>query len=292
MGEEALIPMHLFRITAFSLTSAATFVVGVTMFGGIMTIPLYLQIVRGVSPTESGLLMLPLMVGIMTSVLTGGRVIAATGRYKVFIVVGSGLIVAGLLLFHFFVDESTPLVLTMACTFVLGLGLGGCMQTLTLASQNAAPAKDMGVATSSTIFLRQLGGTLGVAVFLSVLFATVTTRITDALAAAARTSEFQEALKDPAVLANPANRPVLDALQRPGGSNASGVLSDSSFIQHLDPRLALPFKEGFADSMQLVFLLAAGIGVVGFLLALAIRELPLRTMSGMQARHAEETQIS
>lgn len=292
MGDEALIPMRLFHSSVFSLTSAASFVIGMTMFGALMTIPLYLQIVRGVSPTRSGLLMLPLMLGLMTSVLSAGRVIARTGRYKIFFVVGSALAVVGQLLFGLVVDVTTPLSVTMSFMFLIGLGLGGCMQTLILATQNAAPARDMGVATSSTMFLRQLGGTLGVAVFLSVLFSTVGARITDAFAAAARNPAFQSALTDPAVTSNPANKPVLDAIQHGGsGANASGVLNDSSFIQQLDPRLAAPFKEGFADSMRLVFVLVAAIGVIGFLLSLAIKELPLRTMSGMQARQAEEAAI-
>jgi EmrB/QacA subfamily drug resistance transporter len=291
MGDEALIPMRLFHSSVFSLTSTASFVVGMTMFGGLLTIPLYLQIVRGVSPTRSGLLMLPLMLGLMTAVLSAGRVIAKTGRYKIFFVVGSALAVVGQLLFGLVVDVATPLSVIMSLMFLIGLGLGGCMQTLTLAIQNAAPARDMGVATSSAMFLRQLGGTLGVAVFLSVLFSTVGAKITEAVAAAARTPAFQSALTDPAVTSDPANKSVLDAVRHGAGANTSGVLNDSSFIQHLDPRLAAPFKEGFAESMQLVFLLVAAIGVIGFLLSLAIKELPLRTMSGIQARQAEEAAV-
>jgi hypothetical protein len=145
------------------------------------------------------------------------------------------------------------------------------------------------VATSSSTFFRQMGGTAGTAIFLSVLFSTVTGKIASAFASAASTASFKAALKDPAVLADPANKPVLTMLKHSGGSSgtSSSVLSDSSFIQKLDPRLAEPFKAGFANAMHTVFLLAAIVMVLAFLVILFIKEVPLRKISALEARAAE-----
>jgi hypothetical protein len=172
---------------------------------------------------------------------------------------------------------------------IFGAGLGMCMQTLTLAAQNAVPARDMGVATSTSTSFRQLGGTLGVAIFFSVLFSTASGNITAALGDAARTATFQAALHDPAVLTDPMNKPVLSVLNGAGDS-ASGVLQNSSFLQHLDPRLAQPFFVGFSQSMALVFLLSAGIAAVAFALFLFMKELPLRQYSGLEETAMETAQ--
>ncbi|WUC33957.1 MFS transporter [Streptomyces sp. NBC_00557] len=290
MGEEALIPMRLFRSAVFSKMSLLSILIGMGMFGGMMMVPLYLQIVKGVSPTKSGLLMLPLMVGMIAGTIVVGRIIQKTGRYKVFPVIGTLLIIAAMLLFHYRVQWDTALPETMAYMALFGIGLSGCMQILTLAVQNAVEPKDMGVATASATFFRQMGGTAGTAVFLSVLFSTVGDKISSAFRAAYRTPAFQAALHDPAVRANPANKPVLEMFRHPGagGGSGSGVLDDSSFIQRLDPRLAEPFKVGFTDSMQLVFIIAAAVMVLGFLVAVWTKEVPLRKVSGLEARAAEE----
>jgi EmrB/QacA subfamily drug resistance transporter len=289
MGEEALIPMRLFRSAVFSKMSLLSVLVGMGMFGGMMMVPLYLQIVKGVSPTKSGLLMLPLMVGMIAGTIVVGRIIQKTGKYKIFPVIGTALIIAAMLLFHYRVQWDSPLPETMAYMALFGIGLSGCMQILTLAVQNAVEPKDMGVATASATFFRQMGGTAGTAVFLSVLFSTVGDKISSAFRSASRTPAFQAALHDPAVRADPANAPVLQMVQHPGasGGTGSGVLDDSSFIQHLDPRLAQPFKVGFTDSMQLVFLIAAAVMVLGFLVAVWTKEVPLRRVSGLEAQAAE-----
>ncbi|MEV6297304.1 MFS transporter [Streptomyces sp. NPDC051896] len=290
MGEEALIPMRLFRSPVFSKMSLLSVLIGMGMFGGMMMIPLYLQIVKGVSPTKSGLLMLPLMVGMIAGTIVVGRIIQKTGKYKIFPVIGTLLIIAAMLLFHYRVQWDTALPETMAYMALFGIGLSGCMQILTLAVQNAVEPKDMGVATASATFFRQMGGTAGTAVFLSVLFSTVGDKISSAFRTAYGTPAFQAALHDPAVRADPANKPVLEMFQHPqaGGGSGSGVLDDSSFIQRLDPRLAQPFKVGFTDSMQLVFLIAAAVLVLGFLVAVWTKEVPLRKVSGLEARAAEE----
>ncbi|MFF8995067.1 MFS transporter [Streptomyces sp. NPDC014983] len=288
MGDEALIPMRLFRSSVFSKMSLMSVLIGMGMFGGMMMVPLYLQIVKGVSPTKSGLLMLPLMVGMIAGTMVVGRIISKTGRYKIFPIVGTILLIAAMLLFHYRVQWDSPLPETMAYMALFGLGLSGCMQILTLAVQNSVEPKDMGVATASATFFRQMGGTAGTAIFLSVLFSTVGDKISSAFRAAARTSAFQAALHDPAVQADPANAPVLKMLKNPAASGGgSGVLDDSSFIQRLDPRLAQPFKEGFTDAMHVVFLCAAAIMVLGFLVAVWTKEVPLRKVSGLEARAAE-----
>ncbi|WEO94429.1 DHA2 family efflux MFS transporter permease subunit [Streptomyces sp. FXJ1.172] len=290
MGEEALIPMRLFRSAVFSKMSLLSVIIGMGMFGGMMMVPLYLQIVKGVSPTKSGLLMLPLMVGMIAGTIVVGRIIQQTGKYKIFPVIGTVLIIAAMLLFHYRVQWDTALPETMAYMALFGIGLSGCMQILTLAVQNAVEPKDMGVATASATFFRQMGGTAGTAVFLSVLFSTVGDKISSAFRSAAHTPAFQAALHDPAVRANPANAPVLAMFKHPGagGGSGSGVLDDSSFIQRLDPRLAQPFKAGFTDSMQLVFLLAAAVMVLGFLVAVWTKEVPLRKVSGLEAQAAQD----
>ncbi|MFE7314746.1 MFS transporter [Streptomyces sp. NPDC057555] len=292
IGDDALIPMRLFRNGTFSKTSLLSVLIGMGMFGGMLMIPQYLQIVKGASPTKSGLEMLPLMAGMMIASIVSGQITAKTGRYKIFPIIGTALMIAAMLLFHFRVQWDTALWETMVYMLVFGLGLGGCMQTLVLAVQNAVPPKDMGVATASSTFFRQMGATAGTAIFLSVLFSTVGDKIGDAFKKAASTVRFQEALKDPAVLRDPANKPVLDMLQHPGKGGSSGVLSDSSFIQHLDPRLAEPFKRGFADSMHTVFLMGAVVVALAFVLMWFIKEMPLRQISGLQARAQAEAEAN
>lgn len=288
IGDGALIPLRLFRDSVFSLTSVTAVIIGMGMFGGIAVLPQYLQIVQGASPTEAGLLTVPLVLGIMTASVISGQITSRTGRYKIFPVIGTALMVVGLLLLSR-IGVDTSLWQVDVYMAVFGLGLGGCMQTLILAVQNAAGPRDMGVATASATFFRQMGGTLDTAIFLSILFSTVGDRIGQAFASVASTPEFRAALTDPTVRADPANRPVFDAMAAGGlGGNATGVLDDSSFLHQLEPRLARPFLVGFSDSISLVFLVGAAIMVFAFVLLLFLEEVPLRTQSGVDARAAED----
>jgi EmrB/QacA subfamily drug resistance transporter len=284
IGDDALIPLRFFRIRTFSVGSVIGVVVGMGMFGGIVVLPLYLQIVKGASPTKAGLLLLPATLGIMAGSLISGQLISRTGRYKIFPVVGAALMVVGLLLLHY-VGVDTPLWKTSLAMAIFGLGLGGNLQPLILAVQNAMPPRDIGVATSSVTFFRQMGGTLGTAVFLSILFSTLTGNIAAAFRQVASTPQFQAALHDPAVLANPANQVVVSGLET--GNLGGGVLTDSSFLQRMDPRLARPFLAGFAESMDQVFLVAAAVMVVALLLNLALPELTLSTQSGLERMATE-----
>jgi len=285
-GNDALLPLHLFRGRTFGIGSLLNFVLGMGMFGGLAALPLYLQIVKGASPTEAGLLLLPLTVGIMSGSIVSGQVISRTGRYKRFPVVGSFLLVAALGLLST-IGVDTPLWQTGAMATLFGVGLGFNMQPLTLAVQNAVPPRDMGVATSSATFFRQMGGTLGTAVFLSVLFSTVGDKILAAFESRRGDVAFQAALRDPAVLADPTNSSVIDAI-RGGGSLPPGALDDTSFLARLDPRLARPFLEGFAGSMDLVFGVAALGLVVALVVVFFLPEEPLRGLSGLQAREQED----
>ncbi len=285
-GDEALIPLRFFRNRTFAMTSVIGVIVGVGMFGGIASLPLYLQIVRGATPTQSGLLLIPLVGGIMVGSILAGQLISRTGRYKVYPVVGSALMVSGMLLLSR-VGASTPFWQTSIFMAIFGLGLGNVMQPILLAVQNAMPPQDTGVATSSATFFRQVGGTLGTAVFLSVLFSTVGDRIAAAYRVAAGTPEFRAAMTDPTILANPVNRQIVAGLKSGQGPTGPGSLNDTSFLKHASDVLTYPFKVGFSDAMHTVFLIGASVLAVGFVLLLFLPEVPLRTQSGLAARASE-----
>ncbi|MGH3646417.1 MAG: MDR family MFS transporter [Micromonosporaceae bacterium] len=281
MGEDALLPLGFFRNRAFAVGNAVSLVVGVGMFGGLVTLPLYLQIVKGASPTESGLMLLALTLAMLVSSVVCAQTISRTGRYKVLPVAGAALMVASLALL-WTIGADTPLWQAGVYMAMFGFGLGGCTQPLVIAVQNSLPSRHLGIATGSVTFFRQVGGTIGAAVFLSLLFATVRERIT----AAARTPEFLSAVRDPAVRADPANQPVVDAVDQ--GRLGELSLENSSFIGQLDPRLAKPFQIGFAESMSGAFLIAFAVVLIGFVLALFLKELPLSAQSGIAAREEEQ----
>jgi EmrB/QacA subfamily drug resistance transporter len=281
IGDEALIPLRLFRSRTFSIVNAGGLLIGLAMFGAISMIPQFLQIVRGASPTKSGLLLLPFMAGMMAFLMISGQVTSRTGRYKILPLIGTPLLAVAGLLYYFRLNADIALWEVDLYMVIFGAGLGLCMQTVTLAAQNAVPARDLGVATSTATTFRQLGGTLGVAVFFSLLFSTLPTKIAEAFRSASATPDFQAALHDPAVLADPANKPVLDML-RGGDAGGSGVLQDASFLHHIDPRLAHPFFVGFTESMTIVFACSAGIAALAFVLFLFMKEIPLRHRSGSQ----------
>jgi EmrB/QacA subfamily drug resistance transporter len=271
MKDEALIPLRLFRNSTFSFSIVVGTIIGVGMFGGIVMVPQYLQVVHGVTPTESGLMMLPMMVGIMVGSISSGQITSKTGRYKIFPVIGTFVIVGGLLLFST-VSADTPLWQPLVFMGIFGYGLGNCMQTLVIAAQNAVPFRDMGVATAASTFFRQIGGTLGVAVFLSVLFTTIPSHLQDSYADAAKDPAFVAASKDPAVLSDPNNADYFGMLKSGGGD-----LSDTSFLTHTNTTLAHPFKAGFTDSIDVVFLIGAGVVALAFLFSIFMKEIPLRT---------------
>jgi EmrB/QacA subfamily drug resistance transporter len=272
MKEEAILPLAMFRNKTVGVSSVASILIGVAMFGGLAALPLYLQIVKGASPTEAGLLLLPMTLGIMSGSIVSGQIISRTGRYRMFPIVGSALLAVSLFVFHY-VEYDTPLWQTMIVMLAFGVGLGFNFQPLTLAVQNAVPPQQIGVATSTATFTRQIGGALGTAVFLSILFSTAGEKITSALKAALPTADFQAALADPA---NAAVAQQLKAAQASGGGAAGGVLQDSSFLNDLDERIAKPFLIGFSEAMDLVFLVGSFVMVVGFLVMLMLPHVELR----------------
>jgi EmrB/QacA subfamily drug resistance transporter len=320
MGDAALIPLKLFRHPTFSMVTVLGVLVGFGMFGAMMTLPLYLQLVNGASPTESGFLMLPMILGLMISSIASGQIIARTGRYRVFPTIGSGVLAAGFLWFTF-ASAERPVWFMMIGMLLVGLGLGQLMQTLTIASQNSVGPREIGVATSSATFFRQIGGTLGVAILFSVLF----TRIPDTIQAAfGRGDVLRAALDaalDPAVATAPQNAAIMDQVyagivdpvtqQLPGvdladdrvragvldtvvprvqealgGANGSPVGAsldgDTSFLTGADPRLTAPFLDGFADAAVTVYLVCLAVVLVAFVLSFFLKAPPLRTKSALE----------
>jgi len=280
MGDDALIPLKLFRSSTFSMATVLGVLVGFGMFGAMMTLPLYLQVVNGATPTESGFLMLPMILGLMISSIVSGQLIARTGRYQMFPTIGTAFVAVGFFVFTF-ASADKPVWFLMIGMLFVGLGLGQLMQTLTLASQNSVGPRDIGVATSASTFFRQIGGTVGTAVIFSVIFtrwplniatAFDSTRIKDGIAAA---------LADPKVASDPANATIIGILKDPGAAVGS-VTGDTSFLGTSDPRLSAAFLEGFANSAVTVFWIALAVILVAFVLSFFLKAPPLRAKSALQ----------
>ncbi len=288
MKDDAIIPLKLFRSTVFSMATVIGVMVGFAMFGAMMVIPLYLQLVQGATPTESGLLMLPMILGLMIASIVSGQIISRTGKYRLFPTVGTALLVLGFTWMTFETLDK-PLWFVMVGMFFIGLGLGQLMQTLTIASQNSVSGKDMGVATSASTFFRQIGGTLGTAVLFSVLF----TRIPDTIQAAFNNPTLKNnlvaATQDPSVLQNPANTKILELLHSNDMSAFGDALNgNSAFLTGADSRLSAPFLTGFIDASITVFWVALVVAAVAFVLSLFFRPAPLRKISAMQERANED----
>ena len=324
MGDDALLPLKLFTSPTFSMATVLGILVGFGMFGAMMSLPLYLQLVNGASPTEAGWFMIPLVVGLMISSIASGQIIARTGSYRMFPILGTGLLTASFVFLALVAHYDTPVIVIMVGMLFIGLGLGQLMQTLTLASQNAVGARDMGVATSASTFFRQMGGTVGVAVIFSVLFS----RLPDTIAAAFGKTELLRAALDgaldPAVASAPQNVGIMDAVYDPivgqiaanlppgvdlsddaeregvveqvlatfdpaadagDGSLGTSLDGDTSFLNSADPALAAPFLDGFANATVTVFWVAAAVVAVSFVLSFFLRAQPLREKSAVQEAH-------
>jgi hypothetical protein len=190
------------------------FLVGFAMFGALLTIPLYLQIVTGLTPTVSGFATLPMIGGLMISSIVSGQIVSRTGRYRIFPVIGTAFTAVGYVVLTFMTVDR-PLWFLMIGMFLIGLGIGQLMQTITLASQNSVAPRDMGVATSSATFFRQIGGTLGTAVLLSVLFSLLPGNV---LAATANKTDLTSALDaalNPTVASASQNSGVMKQIWNP-----------------------------------------------------------------------------
>ncbi|MEH0819253.1 MULTISPECIES: MDR family MFS transporter [unclassified Micromonospora] len=254
---EPILPLRLFRSATFALANSAGFVLGLVMFGSIIFIPLYLQIVKGASPTRSGLLMLPMMAGIIvTSVLTG-RAMSRMGRYKWFPVTGSVVLLVGTLLFTR-LEVDTSLWVAFGFMVVIGVGLGLCMQSLILAVQNAVDVRDLGAGTSAATFFRSLGGSFGVAILGAVLSSRLTGQLADRL---------------PGAIAQlpPEQRAAVAAA---GGADIS--INDPATILALPGPVRAAIQAAFVESLDMVFLTAGLIAILAVLVTLALPNDELR----------------
>jgi EmrB/QacA subfamily drug resistance transporter len=285
MGDDALIPLKLFKSPTFSMATILGVLVGFGMFGAMMTIPLYLQLVEGSSPTLSGFQMLPMILGLMISSIVSGQLISRTGQYKMFPIVGTGFMAAGFFWLTFLTADK-PVWYIMVGMLLIGLGLGQLMQTLTIASQNSVGPRDIGVATSSSTFFRQIGGTLGVAVLFSVLFSRIPITIAAAFTDKTNLANLETAMKDPAVLGDPKNTQILQLLQSAqaggGGSLGTALDGDTAFLNGSDPRLSAPFLQGFSNATVTIYWVALAVVALAFVLSFFLKATPLRAKSALQ----------
>ncbi len=239
---EPVLPLGLFRNSVFTTTSLVGLIIGFALFGSITYLPLFLQVVNGASPTASGLQLLPVMGGLLIASIGSGQLITRTGRYKVFPIVGTAVMVVGLYLLSL-MDADTSVATASVYMFVLGLGLGLVMQVLVLAVQNAVPYSELGVATSGATLFRSIGGSFGASVLGAIFAAQLTHNLAHAFPAQA-------------------------------GSGAGHF--DPSSLAQLPPAVHDAYVQAFTDSLNVVFLVAAVIGVAAFALTWFIKELPLR----------------
>ncbi|KRE83281.1 MDR family MFS transporter [Arthrobacter sp. Soil764] len=266
-GDYALIPLRLFHNVTFGLSSLLNFIIGIGMFGAIAMLPMYLQLVKGLTPTEAGLMMITFTVGILFGSITAGRTISASGTFRIFPIMGTGILTAAALVMGFSLAVDTELWVPGLIAVFFGVGLGFCMQPLTLAMQTSVPPRDMGVGTSSAAFFRSMGGAVGTAVFISMLFSLAASRIADGMKTAATDPAYLAVLKDPAVAADPANAKLYEFF-RNGASNDS--LNDTSWLHTANSTLTRPITEGFATSIDTVMLTAAALTGLAFLISFAL----------------------
>ena len=253
---EPLIPLRLFRNGIFRSSVAMSFLVGVAMFGTIIYVSLFLQVVHGTTPTAAGLKLLPLMGGLLVASIGSGRTISKIGRYRAFPIAGTALVSVGLFLLSR-IGVSTGYLLLSAAMVVLGLGLGLVMPVLVLAVQNAVPRPDMGVATAGSIFFRSIGGSFGVAIFGTIF---------------ANRLAYWLPRDIPAKL--------LASAHLNAGSAGALLHSSPAKLASYPPAIHNGLIDAFSSSLHTVFLWAVPIGVLAFLASLFLREVPLRDGGG------------
>ncbi|MGI5375063.1 MDR family MFS transporter [Streptomyces sp. CA-251387] len=244
---EPVLPLKLFRVRTFTLSAVISFVVGFAMFGAMTYLPTFLQVVQGVSPTMSGVHMLPMVLGMLLSSTGSGQIVSHTGRWKVFPIAGTGVTTLGLLLLHQLDRDSSTWEMSLFF-FVFGLGLGLVMQVLVLIVQNAVSYEDLGVATSGATFFRSIGASFGVAVFGTVFAGRLDDKLVDAFR----------------------------GVQLPPGVSLEGLEADPRGIAELPEALRPGALEAYASAITDVFLYAAPVALLGFVLAWFLREDKLR----------------
>ncbi|WP_392670164.1 DHA2 family efflux MFS transporter permease subunit [Streptomyces sp. LN785] len=244
---EPVLPLKLFRIRTFSLVAVISFVIGFAMFGAMVYLPTFLQVVHHITPTMSGVHMLPMVVGLLLTSTVSGQIVSRTGRWKVFPILGTGVTAIGLLFLHRLTEYSSTWEMS-AYFFVFGAGLGLVMQVLVLVVQNAVTYQDLGVATSGATFFRSIGASFGVAIFGTIF----TSRLTDKLGAA------------------------LSGFPLPPGVDAGRLAADPRTIGQLPPALRSSVLHAFSTSITDVFLYAAPVVLVAFVFAWFLKEDKLR----------------
>lgn len=282
-GEKGITPVRIFANRSFVKGALVSFIVGTVMIGVISIIPQYFQVSQGVDPMVAGFRLLPTMLGVIVGALCSGRLIVSTGRYRPQAVAGGVMTVVGLAGLYFLTGEAN-LWLFELLALLLGFGVGMFNQPLTLAMQNILPARDMGVSTAAVTFFRQLGGTLGLAFFLALFFAYTPAAIDHRVRAAAGDPAFQAAVVQAASTAtDPDVRDIVAGLRTNDIAAVTHVVvHDSDVLQALPAVVARPFERAYADAMGLVFLIAAGVSLVGLVLLLSWPPVPLRGESGMR----------
>ena len=246
---EPIIPLRLFRNEVFAVGNLYGFLAGVAMFGAIIFLPFYLQAVMGMSPTQSGLAMLPAVFGILTTSIISGRLITRTGRYKIFPILGAAILIVALLMLSR-LQVGTPYWQLALFELAFGAGLGMTMQTIVTAVQNAVEYRDLGTATSATTFFRQMGGTIGAAVFGAILANRLAVHLIEQVGPAAVAAQGNGAI----------NINNLQAIQALPGPAKTSVLT------------------AFTHALDDVFLVGVPVVALAFVVALFLKELPLRTM--------------
>ncbi|KLU08129.1 MFS transporter [Kocuria sp. SM24M-10] len=250
---EPIIPLHLFRVRNFVVPTAAAVGMGVIMFATITYLPTYLQMVEGASATAAGLMMIPVTAGMLAGTIGTGRRIARTGRYRLWPVLGSAVMAAGLVLLST-IDESTPYALTATGMAVIGLGIGCLLQNLVLIVQNAVPPADVGAATSASNYFRQTGASFGIAVFGSVFVA-----------------RLDGALGD---------------VSSPAGADVNAL--SPQVLASLSAPAQEAVAQAFAQALPPLYLWGLPVAAACLVLSLLIEELPLGTATGSTAAGAEE----
>jgi EmrB/QacA subfamily drug resistance transporter len=244
---EPIVPLQLFRNRIFVVTSAVGFIVGFALFGAVTFLPLYLQIVKSYSPSSSGLLLTPMMAGLLVTSVASGQLITRFGRYRPFPIAGTALMTIAMFLLSG-ISVSRPVWQTAGYMLLLGFGLGMTMQVLVLAAQNAVPYELLGVATSGSTLSRQVGGSIGVAIFGAIFANQLAIHLAAALP--------------------PGVRPPAAA--------------EPSIVRQLPPGIHADYVGAFAQSLRPVFAAAAGISLVAFVLTWFLREIPLRQSAGAE----------
>jgi EmrB/QacA subfamily drug resistance transporter len=251
---EPVLPPHLFKNRVFVVTSAIGFVVGFALFGSVTYLPLFLQVVGGSSPTGSGLQILPLMLGLLITSIGSGQLITRTGKYKIFPIMGTFIMVIGLFLLSK-LDASTTTLVSSAYMFVLGFGLGMVMQVLVLAVQNAVDYSDLGVATSGATLFRSIGGSVGTAILGSIFAAGLKSHLASNL----RTHPAAVAGLPPSQVAK-----------------LSGAVGNPASLKALPTGLHDVYISSFTSAIDRVFVVGAAVSAVAFLLSWFLEQRPLR----------------